>query len=546
LTLVATSPGSVPRVPPDASIEALPAIIARRSDAHGDRVWLQDVLGDSATYVEAQQRSRRWASALAGIGVGVGDRVATLLSNSVDSVLTWLGIAQVGAIEAPVHPAFTGYMLEHTINTVGAEVVIVEAARLTRVLDALPQVPTVRLVVVVGGDGTAHDSVVASEDLLRQAGGPVETVDLHAWDPAAIIFTSGTTGPSKGVVTPWGVIRCTAQRTFPYDDLDADDAVYVFTPASHIGAKVLPYLAAMLGGRAVMRADFKIGSFLDDIRQWGITTTPAVGAIPHFLVQMPEQPDDRDIPLRNMVMAPLVPDLDDFRQRFGVRICTAYSMTELSIPFASVGWDVDNHGAVGKHIPGWPGIQVRLVDDHDREVAAGEVGELIVRSDEPWTLNSGYYGMADATANAWRNGWYHSGDAFRRDEEGYYYFVDRVKDCIRRRGENISSFEVETIVNQFPGVGETAAVGVPADEGEDEVKVFVVPTDPNDPPDPQDLTDFLISRMPRFMIPRYIEVVDDLAKTVGTLRLKKQELRERGNTAATWDRVAAGMVLPRT
>jgi carnitine-CoA ligase len=528
----------------DAAVEALPVLIQERANQQPDRAWLGDVGGDRATYQDAVERGGRWSAALAGLGVREGDRVVTLVPNSVESVLCWFGIANLGAIEAPIHPSFTGYMLEHTINTVAPEVIVAVPSTLERVLAALANLPSVRHVILVGAlDAPPPAGVLSALDLLADVPAPAAVAQRHSWDTAAILFTSGTTGPSKGVILPWGAIRCTAQRSFPYTDLVADDVIYVFTPSSHMGAKALPYLAAMIGGQAVMRPDFRIGSFLDDIRTYGITSTPAVGAIPQFLAQTEPRPDDRDIPLRNLLMAPLVPDLEGFRQRFGVRICTAYSMTELAIPFASEGWDVENHRSVGKHVPGWPGVETRLVDTNDMEVPVGEVGELIVRTAEPWTINAGYFGMPEATATAWRNGWFHTGDAFRRDEAGYYYFVDRMKDCIRRRGENVSSFEVETLVNQYEGVTESAAVPAQGDDGNDEVKVFVCGSDSLDP---AELIRFLIPRMPRFMVPRYVEVIPELPKTDGTLRVKKQELRARGNSAATWDREAAGIVVPKS
>jgi len=215
----------------------------------------------------------------------------------------------------------------------------------------------------------------------------------------------------------------------------------------------------------------------------------------------------------------------------------------VSIPFTSEGWNVDNYKAVGKLASGWPGIEVRIVDEHDMEVPIGETGELIVRASEPWTMNSGYYGMPEATATAWRNGWFHTGDGFRRDEEGFFYFADRIKDAIRRRGENISSFEVEAITNMHPAVAESAAVGVAADTSEEEVKVFIV-VKPDEKLDPAELMEFLIPRMPRFMVPRFVELIDELPKTAGTMRTKKAELRALGQSERTWDRVKAGVELP--
>jgi crotonobetaine/carnitine-CoA ligase len=187
---------------------------------------------------------------------------------------------------------------------------------------------------------------------------------------------------------------------------------------------------------------------------------------------------------------------------------------------------------------------VRIVDEHDIEVPAGVVGELIVRTRVPWTVNAGYLGMPEQTAEAWRNGWFHTGDAFRYDEDGNFYFVDRIKDSIRRRGENISSFEVEAYVNEHPAVLESAAIAVPSEHGEDEVKVCVV-LKPDGILEPEELIEHLIPRMPRFMVPRYVELVDALPKTEATQRVQKVLLREEPLNDKTWDREKARISVPK-
>ena len=238
--------------------------------------------------------------------------------------------------------------------------------------------------------------------------------------------------------------------------------------------------------------------------------------------------------LHTVVMVPLIPELDDFRRRFGVRVSTAFNMTEVSVPLHSDGWTLANLESCGTVRPGY---QVRVVDEDDEDVGPGRVGELIVRANEPWTLMAGYLDMPEATTAAWRNLWLHTGDAFRYHEDGNYYFLDRISDTIRRRGENISSAEVEAVVNEHPGVLESAAVAVPSEWGEDEVKVVVVAR-PGRSVTPPELTKFLAPRLPRFMLPRYIEVVTELPKTP-TAKVRKVELRAQGITRATWDREGA-------
>lgn len=523
-------------------------ILAERLASVPDRPWLQDLGGPLVTYAEAIERGARWAAALQKLGVGQGAPVSTMMLNSVDNTVLWLGLSALRALDTPVHAAYHGHMLEHAVNAVAAETAVVHSTFLDRFERSVDALGSLRRVVVVGGveapDRIGKVDVVSANDLLADVM-PVTTVEEPApWDVAAIIYTSGTTGPSKGVIVPWGQLGCFALRVFPVDDLDETDRFLLPGVASHIGAKAWPYLTAHLNAGLVLRDGLDVASFVDEIRDNQITTMPLVGVLAMFMQMSPPMPDDADFALRNVVMAPAISDLDAFRERFGVRICTAYSMTELNTPFASEGWDVSNWKAVGKLKGGYPGVEVRVVDEHDFPVAPGEIGELIVRSAAPWTLNLGYYGMPEATAQAWRNGWFHTGDGFIYDEAGYYYFVDRLKDTIRRRGENISSFEVEAIVCEHSTVSECAAVAVPSDVTEDEILIFVVPA-AGATVDPPQLVADLIQRMPRYMVPRYIEVLDELPKTLGTLKAKKAELRKRGITATTWDRRAANAELPK-
>jgi crotonobetaine/carnitine-CoA ligase len=296
--------------------------------------------------------------------------------------------------------------------------------------------------------------------------------------------------------------------------------------------------AAELGATIVIKKSFKTQDFWRDIDRYGCTYTSLVGAMPHFILSQPPSESDAHHSLRAVGMTPVHPQYLSFKQRFGVEISTAYGMTECSGPFHSGAHGIEDPRSCGRLRTGSPFYEVRLVDEHDEEVPEGQVGELIVRTGVPWTMSAGYLGMPERTAEAWRNGWFHTGDAFRAMENGLYYFSDRLKDAIRRRGENISSFEVEAEVNKHPAVAESAAIAVPADDIEDEIKVFVVPRD-GQSLDPADLIRFLAGRMTRFMIPRYVEIVSEFPKT-HTLRVKKAELRARP-AGATWDRVAAGI-----
>jgi crotonobetaine/carnitine-CoA ligase len=262
-----------------------------------------------------------------------------------------------------------------------------------------------------------------------------------------------------------------------------------------------------------------------------------------MLLDQPPSSDDPDLPLRFLILGPDSLKAIDFAKRFDVRVGVAFNMTEISCAITS-GWDFTDPRSCGRLRQGYPGYEVRLVDEHDADVEPGSVGELIVRTAVPWTLNGGYFGYPEKTAEAWRNGWFHTGDGLRVDDDGNYFFVDRFKEAIRRKGENISSYEVELEVGQHPAVAECAVIPVPGGDAGDEVKACVVLAR-GAALTPAELIEFLIPRMPRFMVPRYVEVLAELPKSEALSKVRKVELRRDPLNAATWDRVAAGIEIPR-
>jgi crotonobetaine/carnitine-CoA ligase len=505
---------------------SLPALLAARATSDADRVFMDAIGGESLTFAELHARVQRWAGALRDLGVEAGTNVVTMLPNSIDAVTTWAAISYLGAHEVPVNTEYRGSILDYLVRNSQATLVITNEYYADHF------------------HGTDIPLVLTSADVFRAAAPVTEPPASAMRGLAAIIYTSGTTGPAKGVMVTWGQMHSTMTGTLPLADFGADDVFYAPFPAYHISGKGFVYLAALLGARIVLREAFSLSEFWADIRGYGCTTTAMVGAMANFLEGQPPQPDDATVPLRNVLMAPLLPGLDGFKERFGVRICTAYNMTELSVVFVSDGWSADNPASCGRLRSGYPGYEARLVDEDDDEVELGTPGELIVRTSVPWTLNAGYFDMPEATANAWRNGWFHTGDMFRADADGYYYFVDRNKDAIRRRGENVSSFEVEALVVGHDAVAEAAAVAVPSEYAEDEVMVFVVLA-PDAVIIEKQLVVDLVDRMPRHMVPRYVEIVSELPKTDATQRVQKVKLRERGVGPRTFDREAAGITLRR-
>ena len=323
------------------------------------------------------------------------------------------------------------------------------------------------------------------------------------------------------------------------DYFKADDRLLANLPLFHVSGTGAVMDRLTKGGTCVLYDGFKPREFWDTVRRFRITGCCLVGAMTQFLLKQPPNENDRDHTLRSVITVPWNQDSLDLARRFGISMYTAFNMSEIATPIRSLA-NPPRLGTCGKPRSG---VEARVVDDHDLELAHGEVGELILRSARPWEMTKGYYQNPQATAQAWRNGWFHTGDAFYRDEEGYFFFVDRIKDAIGRRGENISSFEVESEATAHPHVREAAAIPVASELGEDEVMLVVAPA-PGLAIDELELLRFLEPRMAYFMLPRYIRIVDELPKTP-TAKVEKHLLRSEGITADTWDREAAGVKLKR-
>ncbi|ASR34727.1 hypothetical protein BAY61_06755 [Prauserella marina] len=523
--------------------DLLPFVLEQRAKESPDTIFLTHVDGDSLSYGQSYELSLLWAGALRDIGVGEGDNVLSLLPNGFATYHAWLGMSWLGAVEVSLNTAYRGHLLRYTIETSRARVLIVARRYLAAVAEIAEGLSQLETVVVLDDPADGAEVVGMPQKLVSEqeffAGaapiGPPGEAGPRQWTSSCIIWTSGTTGPSKGVILPWA-------EWYPFCEVvtsvtRADDVLYHFLPPFHVGGKILFYSALLRGFPIVMREVFSSSNFWRDVRKHGVTHTVMQGPMAMMLASAPESPSDADNPLRSMGCAPLPPDLPGFLGRFGLTgVNTYYGMTEIGLPFASAGFDLPGTDSCGRLRPGY---EVRIVDEHDYPVEEGKVGELIVRADHPWTMNAGYYGMPAETAHAWRNGWFHTGDAFRVDEDGNYYFVDRMKDTLRRRGENISSFEVETYVNQHPEVAECAAVAVPSELGEDDVKIVVVLAEGSSLGHGE-LADWLAERLPRFMVPRYVEFTGRLPKTDATIKTKKAFLRQNANPENTWDREKAG------
>jgi crotonobetaine/carnitine-CoA ligase len=440
-----------------------------------------------------------------------------------DAVHTWLGLALVGGIQVPVNTAYKGGFLSHVLRDSRAEVLVVEAHYVERVLAVADEVPALHTLVVLGEAevATTRFTVLPWGELATAS--PADPVRRGPGDLMAIMYTSGTTGRAKGVLIPHAQAYTYASREHLERPHHGDRSL-VTLPIFHLAGQWYGVYQALIHTiPCVLEPGFSVSAFWAAVREYGITYTTLLGAMAELLAQRPPQPDDADNPLELAVMAPLATDVAAFRRRFDIDVAPA------TIVGGECGFPRD-------------GFDLRLVDDAGDDVRPGEIGELLVRPALPHTVMAGYQGLPEVTARTIVDGWVHTGDAFRTDADGRFFFSDRMKDALRRRGENVSSFEVESVVNSHPDVYENAVVAVPSQVGEDEIKVVVVPQE-GATIDPEALTWYLVDRLPYFMVPRYVELADALPKTP-THKVQKALLRESG--PAGWDREAAGIRLRRT
>ncbi len=500
--------------------------------------------GRDHTYDEMNRAANRVAAGLAARGLGHGDRVAVMMQSAPAYLSVWFGATKLGAVEVPINTAYKGDLLAHILNSAGASIAVVDAEFVPAIQAIEADCPALAQVIV---NGSAEAAAGLAAESARLA--DIETGDganperaVAATDMACILFTSGTTGPSKGVI-----VNHAFELSFSlvFNDIVAltgDDVTYNFLPFFHIAGKFVLLSTMITNGRMLLRPRFSVERFWDDVRAHGVTVTVAVGGICHMLYAQPRRTDDADNPLRMIYSVPNPHDvLDDFKARFGVELTEGYGSTEANIVAYTRPGEATPQGSCGR---AGPAYEVRVVDENDRPVPPGTSGEIVVRPKHANILMEGYYGLPEKSIEAFRSLWFHSGDRGVMDENGYLFFLDRMKDAIRRRGENISSFEVERIINKHDEVAEVAAVALPAEIGEDEVKVVVVRT-PGTTLGAEALLRYCVDEMPYFMVPRFIEFKDDLPRTP-TQKVRKTELRAEAITPATWDSERAGFKVTRS
>jgi crotonobetaine/carnitine-CoA ligase len=532
----------------------LPAVLAHQAATRPDAPYLSWTdAGVVLTYKQIDELTDRVAQGLRKLGVAKGDRVVLFLPNCVEFVLTWFAAAKLGAVEVPVADTGKGGFLAHQFKIASPKLIVTTPAlthQLAELGDALAGAGVV-LVDLEGEPGAPPAALpgleVSSFAALKDNPAEPPGVAVYPRDPSTVLFTSGTTGASKGVVMSHSQFYFFAEEDVQLTNLTSDDVYMTSFPLIHGNAQFLTvYPSLIAGGRCVLYPRLSASDWIGRVRRSGATVTNTLGATMSFICAQPPSPDDRDNRLRCVYAAPLSPDLAPlFTKRFGVsNFVNGFGQTEISLPFMTLPGVPTPPNAIGVLVDQW--FDVMIADpETDEPVPEGRSGELMIRPKAPGVICSEYLGMPEKTVETWRNLWFHTGDAVRRDAEGWYYFVDRVKDALRRRGENISSFEVESVVRSHPAVAECAVIAAKADEkgGEDEVMACVV-LNGGATVDFPELIAWCDARMPYFMVPRYIEVFDGLPQTPSE-KVQKKQLRDRGRTAQTWDRVKAGVKLGR-
>lgn len=515
-------------------------ILERHAAEQPDKTFIAFPDGREISYRAFRDMVVQSAAALADMGVRQGGYVMSWLPNGIDILRVWLATNYLGAVHVPINTAYRGNLLEHVIRNSGATVLVAHRDLAPRITEV--DTCEIAHLVSIGGAPESvptgiqlHQADVFDRDMPNDL--PAIEQDIEPWDVQSIIYTSGTTGPSKGVLSSYFHMKSMGDATVYYTD--ETDRSFTYLPLFHAASIAGVIRMLTTGGSIGLVEQFDTGKFWADVLGTKSTTCMMLGAVATFLEKAGQTEEEKNTTLRYLLGAPLNADAVKLGERSGFDTFACWNMTETSTPIIS-GANPTKPGSSG---PAREGVTARLVDENDCEVPVGEVGELLLRTEAPWAMNSGYHKEPEATARAWRNGWFHTGDAFRTDEDGDFYFVDRMKDAIRRRGENISSMEVEREVNAFPGVANSAAVAIPSEYGEDEVLIVIEPK-PGEEIDPAALTEFLAPRMAHFMVPRYFRFTDELPKTP-TMKIQKHLLRDDGVTDDTWDREAAGLKLKR-
>jgi carnitine-CoA ligase len=532
---------------PDRADWILSQILSVRAKQFVDKTFITQPGGSTYSYAQTDAIASGISQGLIDRGLRPGDRLLIYLDNCPEYVIAWFGAARANVVEVPINTEYFGSMLQHCVTMSEPRGIVVGSRYVDRFIQIADSLRTHKILFFVYGEDDndairmLSDNGLSAEPLEHLlAIKPVSPPPRHArQDLAAILFTSGTTGPSKGVMMSHAQTYFFSDQCVNLVKLTSDDVYMTSNTLFHANAQFLTIYPALIAGASVVLYEkFSSSLFSQRLAESGATVTNFLGVMMDWIAKQPPADTDAKSKLRCIFSVPTAwSGVDLLKQRFGVEaFVEAFGQTEICLPMLTPYGQSRPVGAVGLAVSDW--FDIRLANpETDEEVKPGQVGELQIRPREPWIVNSGYFNMPEATAAARRNLWLHTGDGLKQDRDGWYYFVDRFKDCLRRRGENVSSYDVESPILLHPRVASCAAVGVPATEdgGEDEIAVFIVPAG-GETITPNEIIAWMEKKVPPFLIPRFVQILDRFPLTPSG-KTQKVELRRMGVQNA-WDRQA--------
>ena len=524
----------------------LPKVLKEQSEKNGAKDFLQFSYNNPLTYSEVNTLANQIANSLNKLGVEKGEKVSVYMPNSLELCLSWFGILKNGSVMVPINTAYVMDFLQYIIESSDSKIIIIAEEYMDRLKNIEDRIPLIENIIVwpreeKGSldlmDYKGKAKTYSWKEFVESGDKNEPDVEITHLDHARLMYTSGTTGRSKGVVRPCAADYSSAMNYSLIMDITPDDVVFTCLPLFHSNAMVMGVYPAMIqGAKVVVEEKYSASNFWKWMKDFKITKFNLVGVMSYFMWNAPVVPEEKEHKVKLVLGSPAPHDIiEDFMERFGIKFMEGYGLTEVGqCTFMRPG-EPFRVGSCGKESPGY---EIKIVNpDTDEELPPDTPGELVLRPRIPNICLHYYHKMPEKTVSDFRNFWFHTGDLCRKDDDGYIFFMDRVKDYIRRRGENISSFEVENMVSSHPKINEAAAIAVKVDEegrySEDEVMIVIVKEEGKNL-DPKEIIEFLKPIMPKFMIPRFIKFRKSLPKTP-TNRVQKAKLREEGVTADTWD-----------
>lgn len=523
----------------------LPKVLKNQADSIPDKDFLQFSYEKALTFSQVNKQANKIADSLKKLGINKTDKVSVYMPNSLEICLAWFGILKNGSVMVPINTAYVMDFLQYIIESSDSKIIIIAEEYLERLANIQDRIPKIEKVIVWTRDkkddfessGYNKTEAVSWNKFLSDGSEVEPSVEVTHLDHARLMYTSGTTGKSKGVVRPCAADYSSAQNYSSIMDLTNDDTVFTCLPLFHSNAMVMGVYPAMISGcKVVVEEKYSASKFWKWMKDFEITKFNLVGVMSYFMWNAPVVPEEKGHKVKLVLGSPAPHDIiEEFMERFNILFTEGYGLTEVGQCTFTRPNEPFRVGSCGKESPGY---EIKIVNpETDEELPRNTPGELVLRPRIPNICLHYYYKMPEKTVSDFRNLWFHTGDLCRMDEDGYIFFMDRVKDYIRRRGENISSFEVENLISTHSNIEESAAIAVKLDEqgrhSEDELMIVIVLKEGLTLM-PEELIEYLKPIMPKFMIPRFVRFRDSLPKTP-TNRVQKVKLREEGITKDTWD-----------